>query len=349
MFRPCRVLYMYAHKNVTMGKINTINRLLRYLKGELSAEEACEVEKWADESKENERELVALAKVYHLGHLARNYSKQEVDQAWAKVSGRADGKKKNSVKARPHRWVIWSMAVAILMLVCVNVHLMLNDGPAPVQEGYLTLTSVKGSHVVYTLPDSTIVTLNRNSTLEFPVAFNSMERRVRLTGEGFFEVAKDPSRPFIVETDKDINIKVLGTTFNLQSYASDDVVQVSLISGSVEVSRDNKGDFSYLMHPSEKFTYNTHTGEMAVENMVGVDGTEWMFGKIIFSDTTLKEVARQLTNHYDIPVRIADEKLSNIRFTGSFDNHRLEQVLYYVEQVCGIKAEKSVDGIILKL
>ena len=83
--------------------------------------------------------------------------------------------------------------------------------------------------------------------------------------------------------------------------------------------------------------------------MVGVDGTEWMFGKIIFSDTTLKEVARQLTNHYDIPVRIADEKLSNIRFTGSFDNHRLEQVLYYVEQVCGIKAEKSVDGIILKL
>jgi anti-sigma factor RsiW len=85
---------MYAHKKVTMGKINTINRLLRYLKGELSAEEAREIEKWADESKENEKELVALAKVYHLGHLARNYSKKEVDEAWAKVSGRAGGAKK---------------------------------------------------------------------------------------------------------------------------------------------------------------------------------------------------------------------------------------------------------------
>lgn len=348
MFPSCRVLYMYAHKKVTMGKINTINRLLRYLKGELSAEEACEVEKWADESKENEKELVALAKVYHLGHLARNYSKQEVDQAWAKVSGRADGKKKNSVKARPHRWVIWSMAVAILMLVCVNVHLMLNDSPAPVPEGRLTLTSVKGSHVVYTLPDSTTVTLNRNSTLEFPVAFNSMERRVRLTGEGFFEVAKDPSRPFIVETDKDINIRVLGTVFNLQSYASDDVVQVALIEGSVEVSKDNGSDFSYLMHPSEKFTCNTSTGEMSVENMVEVNGNEWMFGKIVFSDTPLKEVARQLTNHFDTKVTVAEEKLSTIRFSGSFDNHRLEQVLSYIEQVCGLKAEQTSEGVVLK-
>lgn len=348
MFPSCRVLYMYAHKKVTMGKINTINRLLRYLKGELSAEEACEVEKWADESKENERELVALAKVYHLGHLARNYSKQEVDQAWAKVSGRAGGTKKNSVKARPHRWVIWSMAAAILMLVCVNVHLMLNDGPAPVQDGYLTLTSVKGSHVVYTLPDSTIVTLNRNSTLEFPMAFNSAERRVRLTGEGFFEVAKDPSRPFIVETDKDINIRVLGTVFNLQSYASDDVVQVALIEGSVEVSKDNGSDFSYLMHPSEKFTCNTSTGEMSVENMVEVNGNEWMFGKIVFSDTPLKEVARQLTNHFDTKVTVADEKLSTIRFSGSFDNHRLEQVLSYMEQSCGIRAVKTRDMITLE-
>lgn len=348
MFRPCRVLYMYAHKNVTMGKINTINRLLRYLKGELSAEEAREVEKWADESKENEKELVALAKVYHLGHLARNYSKKEVDEAWEKVSRRADGTKRDRVKARPHRWLVWSMAASILMLICVNMHLMFNDSPAPEQEGYLTLTSVKGSHVVYTLPDSTVVTLNRNSTLEFPVAFNSAERRVRLTGEGFFEVAKDPSKPFIVETDKDINIKVLGTVFNLQSYASDDIVQVALVSGKVEVSKENRSDFSYLMSPSEKFTCNTRTGEMSVENMVGVSGNEWMFGKIVFSDTPLKEVARQLTNHFDTKVTVADEKLSTIRFSGSFDNHGLEQVLSYMEQSCGIRAVKTQDMITLE-
>ena len=171
---------------------------------------------------------------------------------------------------------------------------------------------------------------------------------MRLTGECFFEVAKEPSRPFIVETDKDINIRVLGTVFNLQSYASDDVVQVALIEGSVEVSKDNGSDFSYLMHPSEKFTCNTSTGEMSVENMVEVNGNEWIYGRNVFSDTPLKEVARQLTNHFDTKVTVADEKLSTIRFSGSFDNHGLEQVLSYIEQVCGIKAEQASEGVVLK-
>lgn len=354
MFRSCRVLYMYAHKNVTMGKINTINRLLRYLKGELPESEAREIEKWAGESKENEKELMSLAKVYHLGHLARNYTNEEVEKAWAGVCSKvaADGKAAAGVKVRnagrPFRWTVWSMAAVIVMLIGLNFHLLREGSRTTGDEGRLTLTSIRGSYVVYTLPDSTVVTLNKNSTLEFPVAFNSEERRVRLTGEGFFEVTKDPSRPFIVETDEDINIKVLGTSFNLQSYATDDVVQVALIEGSVEVSRENGSDFSYLMRPSERFTCNTSTGEMSVENMVGMNGTEWMYGRIIFSDTPLKEVARQLTNHFGTKVTVADEKLSTIRFSGSFDNHGLEQVLSYMEQSCGIKAVLTSEMITLE-
>lgn len=339
------VIYMIDSEIMTKGK--STNKLLQYLKGELSEQEAQDMERWADESKENEKELVSLAKVYHLGQLARSYSKNEVENAWAKVYKSTSAAR--SVKVRkPFMWTVWSMAAAIVLLLGLNVHLIMRDGSEPFEAGYLTLTSVRGSHVVYTLPDSTVVTLNRNSTLEFPVVFNEGERRVRLKGEGYFDVTKDPSRPFIVETDKDVDIKVLGTTFNLQSYPSDDIVQVALISGSVEVSSDNRTDFSYLMHPSEKFTYNAHTGEMSVENMVEVNGNEWMFGRIVFSDTPLKEVARQLTNHFDTKVTVADEKLSTIRFSGSFDNHGLEQVLSYMEQSCGIRAVKTQDMITLE-
>lgn len=329
-----------------MTRMKSTDKLLKYLKGELTQEGAKEIEAWADESEENGRELLSLAKVYHLGILARKHSEDEVVNAWRKVCEKAGaGGGKTIRPARP--WLRWSVAAVMAALLCLNAALML-DKASDVEEGLLTLASNNGSHVTYTLTDGTKVTLNKNSVLEFPVAFNSEERRVKLVGEGYFDVTKDPSKPFIVETDKNINIKVLGTTFNIESYAADDIVQVDLISGSVEVSCDKDGDFSCIMHPSERFTYDTRSGKMSVEEMLGVDGTEWMYGRLVFSDETLREVSRQLSNHFDIKVVTDDESLARMRFSGSFENHTLEQVLLYMEQACDIRAERSEDCIRLK-
>jgi ferric-dicitrate binding protein FerR (iron transport regulator) len=184
--------------------------------------------------------------------------------------------------------------------------------------------------------------------LEFPLSFNGDERRVKLNGEGYFDVARDEEKPFIVETGKEIQIKVLGTEFNLQSFSSDDIVQVALISGSVEISRNGVEDFSYIMHPSERFTCNVSDWEMKVETLSGITGVEWMSNKLVFMDTTLKEVARQISNHFGVHMTIDDDCLNTIRFSGSFDNRDLGTVLSYMEQTCGIKTMITPDGIILK-
>lgn len=328
-----------------MTRMKSTDKLLKYLKGELTQEEAKEIEKWSDESEENERELLSLAKVYHLGILARKHPAEEAENAWQKVCSKAGVGGRTIRPARP--WLRWSVAAVMAALLCLNAALML-DNASDVEEGSLTLASNNGSYVTYTLTDGTKVTLNKNSVLEFPVAFNSEERRVKLVGEGYFDVTKDPSKPFIVETDKNINIKVLGTTFNIESYAADDIVQVDLLSGSVEVSCDKDGDFSCIMHPSERFTYDTRTGKMSVEDMIGLDGTEWMYGKLVFCDETLREVSRQLSNHFDVKVVTEDDSLARIRFSGSFENHTLDQVLLYMEQACGIKAERAEGCIRLK-
>jgi len=327
----------------------TTSRLLKYLKGELSQQEASEVEQWASGSEENENTLVSLAKVYNLGQLARPYTVREVEDAWKRTCTKAGVRITPEHKtARRHSWIFWSMAATIALLVAVNVALLYDKDPSDCTDETIILTSQQGKFVKYTLPDSTVVTLNHNSSLEFPVAFNGSERRVKLNGEGYFDVAKDPQKPFIVETGKEINIKVLGTEFNLQSFSSDDVVQVSLISGSVEVSREGVEEFKYVMHPSERFTCNVTDWEMKVETMQGVTGTEWMNNKLIFSDTTLKEVARQISNHFGVTVTIDDAALNSIRFSGSFDNRELGTVLSYMEQTCGIKTMITPDGIILK-
>jgi ferric-dicitrate binding protein FerR (iron transport regulator) len=331
---------MKIQKEITTAK------LLKYFKGELDQQEARAIESWASESEENEKTLMSLAKVYNLGQLARTYTEKEVEDAWKKTCARfgVAPRARNPLK---RQWVFWSMAVAIALLVAVNLALVLN-APVAGTDKAIILTSQQGKFVKYTLPDSTVVTLNHNSSLEFPLAFNGDERRVKLNGEGYFDVARDEEKPFIVETGKEIQIKVLGTEFNLQSFSSDDIVQVSLISGLVEISRNGVADFSYIMHPSERFTCNVSNWEMKVETLKGITGVEWMSNKLVFMDTTLKEVARQISNHFGVQVIIEEEGLNSIRFSGSFDNRDLGTVLSYMEQTCGIKTMITPDGITLK-
>ena len=192
------------------------------------------------------------------------------------------------------------------------------------------------------------MTLNNNSSLEFPIAFNAEERKVKLNGEGFFEVAENKDCPFVVETGKGVNVRVLGTKFNLQSFSCDDIVQVSLISGSVEVDVEGAEAFSYVMRPSERFTCNVQTREMNLEAMNGISGTEWMYNKLVFKETSLKEVARQISNHFGVKVSIDTPDLSSIRFSGTFDNRELGTVLSYMEQTCGIKTGITPDGIVFQ-
>lgn len=331
---------MKIQKEITTAK------LLKYFKGELDQQEARAIESWASESEENEKTLMSLAKVYNLGQLARTYTEKEVEDAWKKTCARL-GVAPRARKPLKRQWVFWSMAVAIALLVAVNLALVLN-APVAGTDKAIILTSQQGKFVKYTLPDSTVVTMNHNSSLEFPLAFNGDERRVKLNGEGYFDVARDEEKPFIVETGKEIQIKVLGTEFNLQSFSSDDIVQVSLISGSVEISRNGVADFSYIMHPSERFTCNVSNWEMKVETLKGITGVEWMSNKLVFMDTTLKEVARQISNHFGVQVIIEEEGLNSIRFSGSFDNRDLGTVLSYMEQTCGIKTMITPDGITLK-
>ena len=331
---------MKIQKEITTAK------LLKYFKGELDQQEARAIESWASESEESEKTLMSLAKVYNLGQLVRTYTEKEVEDAWKKTCARF-GVAPRARKPLKRQWVFWAMAVAIALLVAVNLALVLN-APVAGTDKAIILTSQQGKFVKYTLPDSTVVTLNHNSSLEFPLAFNGDERRVKLNGEGYFDVARDEEKPFIVETGKEIQIKVLGTEFNLQSFSSDDIVQVSLISGSVEISRNGVADFSYIMHPSERFTCNVSNWEMKVETLKGITGVEWMSNKLVFMDTTLKEVARQISNHFGVQVIIEEEGLNSIRFSGSFDNRDLGTVLSYMEQTCGIKTMITPDGITLK-
>ncbi|MFN0293108.1 FecR family protein [Pedobacter helvus] len=177
-----------------------------------------------------------------------------------------------------------------------------------------TLTTPNGGHFKATLPDGTIAWLNAASSISYPLKFAADERRIKMTGEVYFEVAKltDGKRkriPFFVETDKQ-EIQVLGTHFNVNAYTNEDAVRTTLVEGSVKV-RANDGQVA-LLRPGQQtvLAKNLKVQRADIEQQLA-----WKNGDFIFRGEKLEDVLRQISRWYDIEVE-CPKHLADVRFTG---------------------------------
>ena len=185
------------------------------------------------------------------------------------------------------------------------------------------------------LPDGSQVVLNSQSTISFNSFFNDSIRNVRLIGEAFFEVKKDSSRPFVVKTD-DLKVKVLGTSFNIKSYPDGDNVETTLVTGSVEVLSSVKTS-KIVLNPSQKATYNRTHNSVIIDTVDSKEIIAWKSGKLVFNETPLEEVIKDLKRKYSVEFVIESDSLSHYRFTGVFNNLSLTESLQILEKSSSIK------------
>ncbi len=229
---------------------------------------------------------------------------------------------------------IISAAVAI-MIVSVGIYLIKTKS---VQETNLAQLQTKwGSTAQVKLPDGTMVTLNSLSVLKYPKHFNGKTREVYLNGEGYFDVASDHSHPFIVHTEKTA-IKVLGTAFNLKSYANDAQFEATLFRGSIQATLTNDPAISVLLKPSDKLIVNASGYQLTKEtysdhsNTVNAE-TAWMKHKLIFKNEPFNLLANSLVRKYGLNIVFKDDKLKSIRLSGEFESENIEQVLLSLQVV----------------
>ncbi len=163
---------------------------------------------------------------------------------------------------------------------------------------YNTLSTPKGGQYSLTLSDGTKVWLNAQSSIRYPVQFNSTERTVELTGEGYFEVAKNADRPFIVRLPENEEIRVLGTEFNVMAYPNEETRKVTLVEGRVQV----KNKLNQLqLKPGQQALMKT--GTIALNTKTDIDvATGWKKGEFIFHDMKIYELMRQVERWYDVNV-----------------------------------------------
>ncbi|MET0394334.1 MAG: FecR domain-containing protein, partial [Chitinophagaceae bacterium] len=201
---------------------------------------------------------------------------------------------------------------------------------------YNTLVNPRGSPVATTrLADGTQVWLNAGSSIRYFASNAGRERRVEVSGEAYFEVAKDKMRPFIVSKGHTA-VTVLGTHFNVNAYDDDPSLNVTLLEGAVRVDHRTAGEnipASVVIRPGEQVTVSNANSRMSVNKKVNIDEVmAWKNGLFGFNRTDLKTVMRQLTRWYDVQVEYKG-KIPSLSFGGEMERTlKLSQVLKLLEQ-----------------
>jgi hypothetical protein len=199
-----------------------------------------------------------------------------------------------------------------------------------------------GNQSKLTLADNTVVWLNAGSRLVYPTAFSGKTREVLLFGEAYFEVTKNAEKPFIVKTS-DIQIKVLGTHFNVSAYAEDKVIQTVLQEGSVELSKNDAGIFGerIIMKPNQMASFSKTTSETALSNVDASYYILWTKGLLSFDEVDFDRILKKVERFYNISVDFSEPTFRAIRISGKLDlKGTREEVLEYLEKVSSTKIKK---------
>lgn len=189
------------------------------------------------------------------------------------------------------------------------------------------------------LADGTQVWMNSESELRYPVDFVGQERRVFLTGEAYFQVAKDASKPFRVEAEG-MTVEALGTGFDVNAYRDGGKLLTTLVEGRVRVSYGSAGN-ECVLTPGKQVVFSD--GKLAVIDDVKVDDIiGWKEGRFVFSNMTLEEIGYQLERWYDVEIGFQEPLLRNYRFTGIMKRYnKLSQLTELIEETTDVKFRKD--------
>ncbi|MEN8115465.1 MAG: FecR domain-containing protein [Bacteroidota bacterium] len=218
---------------------------------------------------------------------------------------------------------IAAILIVPLILTFLAIFYFQSKTTAP-ELAYAEIQCPLGVRTKFVLPDGTTGFLNSGSTLEYPVIFTN-ERNVSLTGEAFFDVTHDKEHPFIVETPH-LSTKVLGTQFNVIAYGNENIEEIILKEGKVEVY-SNRGKKLETLQPNQSLVLDTQTRQYNKNKIEALQYVSWTEGKLVFRNEEIDKVAKRLGRWYNVEIEIKDEELLKYAFRATFIDESLEEVL----------------------
>ena len=268
------------------------------------------------------------------------------DKLFARIKEQTQGKEETQGKENPRtiRMNPWKWAAAIVLPICIAFFTYyLVDSSQTVGAPFIVKAD-KGDKATIELPDGTNVVLNSASQLSYLNNFGENGRRVQLNGEAYFKVAHDEKCAFIVQVG-DLEVKVLGTSFNVSAYEDAKDVTVVLLEGKVGVYAQK---ISHIMKPGDKIEYNKATHKITATQVHPNDYIEWTKGNIYFEKESLENIMKTLSRIYDVEIRFDSNKLPNEYFTGTIPGGGIQNALNILMLTSPFFYEMDGSVIVLK-
>ena len=308
-------------------------QIIKYFQGELNTTERLQFLRQVEADDGLKKQLIEYKNIHALLHLS--------DQADNKEENRQGYILFNKIirtkKIRKIMLYATSYAAAITLLVLSTYWLSIEN----------ILYVPAGQRVQLTLQDGTEVWLNSQTKFTYPALFTGKERKVTVEGEAFFDVAKNPDKPFIVSS-QGVEMKVLGTKFNVHSYPGKETIQTSLLEGGLKVYFPHAESKGIILKPDEQVTIKGN--QMKISTFPHADYFLWRDGIYSFINEPLIDILKKLELYYDVKIIVKDQSIYNWEYTGKFrQRDGIDEILRMIQRIHKFKISKDEESNIFTL
>lgn len=223
-------------------------------------------------------------------------------------------------------------AILLIPLMLYTVYIQFsNNKPSTytTDQQLITVNTQAGTTTKLVLPDGTKVCLNAGSSISYPNSFAKKERNVSLSGEAYFEVVKNKEVPMIISSGT-INLKVYGTSFNVNAYPDEESAKVTLIDGVVSLSSLHakfNGKEEFFIKPGQTVTYHANSKKLDIDDKDTFIHTAWKDGLLVFKNVSFESVLKQLSRRFNVEIELTDQTLASIPMDATFRNENINEIL----------------------
>lgn len=302
--------------NPKLENYNIDDLIAGFLSAELNDDEMNLFKDWVNSSESNKKYFLEKQEIWVAAVCLSKNENFNFNEAYQKFVDRTNRISDSKSKIKKLLWTGFGrVAAVVLLFLSIGVSGYLIGNRSSMLSSRICVETPNGSESKVILPDGTVLWLNSGSKIEYGSDFGLKNRDIHLYGEGYFEVKKNKTLPFTVNSYNNVAVKVLGTKFNFRNYGNETSAKVVLFEGKVALNIDNEK--KYLM-PNQQATIDKNCHSIAISNTISKHVKDWKDGILFFDEDCLADIVKVLERNYDVKIDIIDDSLNSFKFYGSF-------------------------------
>jgi len=304
-----------------------IELAVKHITGNATEGESLALQQWLSEDSDNLAMYNELKELWEISVNTKNSPEIDINREWS------DFKKINIGLSLRRRWI--SIAAMVAIILTISSVLIITSAPDT-----KTVTAYNNT-LIHQFKDGSEIAIKKESSVSFPAEFSDNERKIILTGEGWFKVTHDTSRPFIVETENYL-VEVLGTSFFVKEITENEGIIVSVETGRVAIKKKNKNDM-IVITAGETATCSKKSSEIKPSDNSILNDYSWRTNRLVFDNSSLSDIAVSLKKFYGIHIIFSDTSLANCRITTTLTTNEPTTILNIIVQTLGWEYKNEGD------